>query len=340
MMLGHTDSRIKLPLIVGLWCGAIAHAEVRTNEPSGVLTLAQVQHLVETRHPALRSARLESEAADSRVTQATLRPNPAFALDAENFGGRDDLNGFDGAEYTAQLEQTIEFGGKRGKRIRVAEIEKRLTGFDVAARRLDLRAEAIRRFVALQGAQERQSLGNEAVALAEEFVKAVATRVQAGKASPMEEEKARILLAQQKTGLDSAERALHVARLQLSAMWGSVIPVFDRASGDLSAIQPVPDLASLVSRITANPDVARWDAELEQRDGVGEQERAVRVPDVSLAGGIRRYSDTDSQAFVAGISIPLPLFDRNQGKIRESAILVEKARQDRLASISTVLANS
>lgn len=337
-MLRQAGSRIRLPLIASLWCGAIAHAEVQTNEPSGALTLAQVQSLVAARHPVLRAAHLESQAAWSRVTQAALRPNPGVALEAENFGGKDELSGFDGAEYTAQLEQTLELGGKRGKRVRVAETGMKLTGFDLAARQLDIRAETTFRFVSLQGAQERLALGKEAAALAEEFAKAVATRVQAGKASPMEEEKARILLAQQKTGLDSAERDLHVARLRLSALWGSPSPVFDRAVGDLSAIQPVSELALLSSRSSANPDVARWDAELEQRKAVLDQERAVRVPDVTVAGGIRRYSDTDSQAFVAGLSVPLPIFDRNQGKITESSLLLEKAKHERMAAEVEVMA--
>jgi cobalt-zinc-cadmium efflux system outer membrane protein len=272
------------------------------------------------------------EAADGRPAQAALRPNPGLSVEAENFAGRDDLRGFDGAEYTAQLEQTLEIGGKRGKRMHVAETEKQLAGFDLAARRLDILAETTRRFVAVLGAQERLVMSKEALALAEEFVKAVATRVQAGKSSPMEEEKAGILLAEQKTGLDSAARDLHVARIRLSAMWGSVTPTFNQASGELSDIPSVPDLASLAGRMTANPDLARWAVELEQRKAVLDQEQAARAPDVTLACGLRQYSDSDSQAFVAGISIPLPLFDRNQAKIKEAALLVEKADQERRAA--------
>lgn len=338
MKLGQAGNKIILPLIIALRCGAIARAEVLTNEPSGDLTLEQAQSLVEARNPMLRAAHLESEAAGSRVTQAALRPNPEVSLDAENFGGRNDLRGFDGAEYTAQLEHSLELGGKRAKRIRVAETERKLTGFDLAARRLDIRAETTRRYISLQGAQERLTLGIEAAALAEEFAKAVAARVQAGKASPMEEEKARILLAQQKTGLDSAERDLHVARLRLSALWGSAKPVFARASGDLSAIQPVPELAFISSSSSTNPDIARWEAELEKQKAVLDQERAGRAPDVTVAGGIRRYSDTDSHAFVVGLSVPLPIFDRNHDKIAESTLLVEKAKQERMAAEVEVMA--
>jgi cobalt-zinc-cadmium efflux system outer membrane protein len=318
--------------LVGLWCGTAAHAAMLTNEPTGELTLAQAQALADERHPELHAGRLESQAAESRVTHAALRPNPGLSLEAENFGGKDSLQGFNGAEYTVQLEQSLELGGKRGKRIRTAEVEKQLTGFDLAAKRLDVRAETGRRFAALQGAQERKALSKESLALAEEFVLAVAARVRAGKASPMEEDKAQILLAQQKTAMDSAQRDLQVARVRLSAMWGCHAPVFDRASGDLQVVAPLPEIASLTARMAANPDLARWAAELEQRQSVLGQERAARVPDVTLAGGIRRYSETDTEAFVVGLSVPLTVFARNQGKIREATLLVRKAEQQRRAA--------
>jgi cobalt-zinc-cadmium efflux system outer membrane protein len=332
MIIRRNVSKTVPLFLVGLWCGTAAHAAILTNEPTGELTLAQAQGLADARHPELHAGRLESLAAESRVRQAAIRPNPGLAMEAESFGGKDDLQGFDGAEYTVQLEQTLELGGKRGMRIRAAEAEKQLAGFDLAAKRLDIRAETGRRFVAVQGTQERLALSKESVSLAEEFVLAVEARVRAGKAAPMEEDKAQILLAQQRVAVDSAQRDLQVARVQLSAMWGSTTPTFARASGDLQTVLSLPELAAVTARMAANPDLARWAAELEQRQAVLGRERAARVPDVTLAGGLRRYSETDSEAFVAGISVPLPVFDRNQGKIREAILLVQKAEQQRRAA--------
>jgi len=315
--------------MIGLWCGIAAYAATATNQPIGEITLAQAQALAEERHPALQAARLETRAAGSRVIQSAVRPNPGFSMEVENFGGRNELQGFDGAEYTAQLEQTVELGGKRSKRIRVSEAEKKLTEFDLVAKRLDIVAETGRRFVALQGAQERWVLIKESLALAEEFVQAVSARVRAGKSAPMEEDKAQILLAQQKIAMDSALRDLQVARVQLAAMWGSQTPTFEHASGDLQSVPSLSDRATLSARMKANPDLARWTVELEQRQAAQRLERAALVPDVTLAGGVRKYSDADSSAFVAGLSIPLPVFDRNRGKIQEAAFLVQKAEQQR-----------
>lgn len=309
-----------------------AHAEPPANPPRFELTLSEAQRLADERHPAIRAARLEVDAARERVTQAGLRPNPELSVEAENFGGRNELKRFDGAEYTGEIGQTFELGGKRGKRLRVARADERLAAFDLAAQRLDVRAETARRFVDVLGAQERLALGRESLALAGEFERAVATRVQAGRAAPMELEKARVLLAQQQATLDGIERELHAARVRLSVMWGTWVPAFERVSGDLQELASTPEPAALAAHSASNPDLARWETELKQREAVLEEARAGRVPDVTVAGGMRRFAETGDDAFVAGVSIPLPVFDRNQGRVREAALLAEKAVQQRLAA--------
>ncbi|MEI6969991.1 MAG: TolC family protein [bacterium] len=318
----HSALLLLLTVCHGL-CLAVHAAE----EPTGILTLAQALALAEERYPELNSARLDVHAAECRVTRASTRQNPTLSFEAENFGGKDEQKGFDTAEYTAQLEQTMELGGKRGKRIRVAQSEQKLSTLDMQRTRLDGRAETARRFISLLGAQEQVALGRESLVLAEELVQAVAARVCAGKGSPMDEDKARILLAQEKAALETAQGQHEVARVQLAAMWGSASPRFDRAAGDLQTVPPVPDLPGLVVRLAANPDLARWAAAVEQCRAVLARERAARLPDVTLAGGVRRSAETDSQAFLASLSIPLPVFDSNQGNVHEAKLILEKVEQ-------------
>ncbi len=332
-------------LLVGLWWGttALGHVENSTNELKGEIRLAEALNLADSLQPEIHASRLDVQVAKSLVAQAALRSNPGFSLDAENFGGKNELKGVDAAEYTAALEQTLELGGKRRKRVRVAEFDQQLIAFDLARKRLDIRAETVRRFVALQGAQERLALSKESVELAEDLERSVAARVRAGKVAATDAEKAGILLAQQKLARNKAQSEVQLARIKLSAMWGSVSPGFERASGNLASIPSLPELSVLELRMEANPDLARWATELEQRQASLVQQKAGRLPDLTVSGGIRRYSETDSQSFVAGISVQLPLFDRNQGKVREAVIMIEKAAQQHRAikvTASAVLAES
>jgi outer membrane protein, heavy metal efflux system len=327
----HIRSTIKIAILAAGVCCAAAAAPAQETPPVQI-TLAQALKQAEEQNPALRAARLELRAAENRRAQAALRQNPGFSVEAENFAGRDDLHGFDGTEYTAQLEQSIELGGKRARRVGVAEAARKLTEFNVAAKSLDVRAETSRRFVALQGAQERIRLSKESTELAEAFLSAVAARVLSGKVSPMDEDKARILLTQQRTAMEAARRELQAARMRLSAMWGCPKPDFETAQGDMQTIGELPELPALMSRMTANPDLARWAVERDQRSAVLTQEKAARLPDVTLAAGVRWFAETESEAFVAGLSIPLPLLNRNQGGVGEAAALLEKVEQERLAA--------
>ncbi|MEI8241843.1 MAG: TolC family protein [bacterium] len=296
-------------------------------EPAGKLVLTQALALAEARHPELRAAQCGVQAADGRATQAAALPNPALGVEAENFGGSGAERRFDAAEYTAQIEQTLELGGKRGHRRRVATAEWQLSGFDLDAARLDIRAETSRRFVSVLGAQALAELAREAVALAEAVAKTVDARVEAGKVSPMEQEKAQILLAQKRIARAQALQVLATARVQLAAQWGSTRPAFEDASGDLPALPSVPPLPVLLARLPGNPDVARWAGELARAQAVLSQEQTARVPDLTVAAGVRRANETDSYTLVAGVSVPLPLFDRKQGSIREAESLLARAQQ-------------
>jgi len=49
-------------------------------------------------------------------------------------------------------------------------------------------------------------------------------------------------------------------------------------------------------------------------------ENAKKIPDLTVSGGVRRLNENDDTAFVMGFSVPLPLFDRNQGALRRPVI--------------------
>ena len=56
------------------------------------------------------------------------------------------------------------------------------------------------------------------------------------------------------------------------------------------------------------------------------------VPDLSLFGGVRHYNERDDAAFVFGLGLPLPVFNRNQGAIRAAEIELQKAEYERKAT--------
>src|SRR5690242_2933969 len=91
--------------------------------------------------PALKAARLEIEAKRGEAIQAGLRPNPDVAVAAEDVGP-DDL-----AEYTLEFAQAFELGGKRVKRLREAQLDMSVAGWEYEAARVQLASQTAKTFV-------------------------------------------------------------------------------------------------------------------------------------------------------------------------------------------------
>jgi outer membrane protein, heavy metal efflux system len=107
-------------------------------------------------------------------------------------------------------------------------------------------------------------------------------------------------------------------------------------AGDLDRAPSVDALDSLVGRLARNPRVARFAAERGRRSAMLAGEHAATIPDVRLRGGVRQQEATDSTGFVAGFSVPLPLFNRNQGAIRAAREILAKTDADEAAALASV----
>lgn len=307
------------------------------NDPTGTIILRQALSLALMRNPNLSASSWEIRAKEAQVLQSGLLPNPEFELEVENFGGDGEFSGFDGIDTTFQLSQLVELGGKRSKRIRISELEWELAEWDYEYLRLDVFAKTTKAFVDVLSAQERLTLSEELVSLAERVYNIVLERVRAGKVSPVEKTKASVILGSNRIKLERAKRDLEAARKRLASMWGSTTPTFEKVSGQLDVVKPIPSIEQLIQRVSQNPNIIRWATEMEKRKVAVELENAESIPDVTLSGGIRTFNETNSNAFVLGVSIPLPLFDRNQGNTLEAKYKLTKTDEDRKASELQVL---
>jgi len=306
-------------------------ASVRIEEPTGVITLRQALALALMKNPELAAFSWEARAREAQALQARLLPNPELDVEVENFGGTGVFGGLDEAETTVQLGQLVELGGKRSKRKRAATLDQNLAGWDYEIGRIQVFTETSKAFVDVLVAQKRTELNEEFVWLAEQVLDAVAERVRAGKVSPIEEVKARVALSVRLIEKGRAEEELAAARKVLATTWGGTAPTFSAARGDLERSPELPSFEALSERVADNPEMARWLIEIERRRAVLEMERAGRFPDVTLSGGVRYFGPTDDWSFVAGVSIPIPVFNRNQGATLEAQYRLAKTEEQHRA---------
>jgi cobalt-zinc-cadmium efflux system outer membrane protein len=282
-------------------------------------------------------------AGEARTLQAGFAPNPEISAEFENFAGSNGLQGVEGSEITFSLRQVIEVAGKRHKRTRAAALDRDLAAWEYETARLDVRTQVVQAFVEVLSRQERLAVDAELVRLAEHVLRAAAARVKAGKVSPIEATRARVALSTSRIALERARRDLTVARERLAATWGGARPTFERAIGDLESLQTIPSVEALAQRVEQNPEMARWAIAMAQRQSAVTLEEANRVPDPTLGGGFRYFNESNNQAFLVDVSLPLPVFDRNQGNILEARYQLAKADAERRAaavSVRTALAET
>lgn len=309
----------------------IRHVAAATAEPVGPLDLRSALALALRFNPGLSAASREREASDAAVLQAGAWPNPVFDAQVEDLrrGNR---------TTTLQLSQPIELGGKRAARVTAAERARDQAASALLARRSELRASVITLFFEVLAAQERLRLAQDSVGLAEVATRAAANRVAAGKASPLEESRARVAEAGIRVELLQAEGALRSARQQLAALWGNPNPGFTQADGALDRL-PAAAAADVGGRLSAAPVLRHARLEVERRQALSDLEQARRMPAVTVSLGAKRVpadegmgSGSGRNQVVVGLSVPLPIFDTNRGNVAEALSREEKARDELAAA--------
>lgn len=318
--------------LAGLLRAAPALAQEPLPQPTGDVSLRDALALTLERSPELQTFAWEIRARDARAVQAGLMPNPELRTDVENVGGSGNRESFESTETTVRLAQLVELGGKRSKRRRLAELESELATWDYQTKRLLVLQETSKAFVKALAAQERMRLATDQERLAERAIAAVGASVDAGATSPVESTRAQVSLGRVQLARRRAEQELVVARATLAASWGDGTPTFDALVGDLARVTPPPPADVLTARLAAAPDLARWTTELAQRRASLDVEEAQRVPNVTIGAGGRHFSDNGDNAVVLEFSVPLPIFNRNQGGIAEAEHRLAKARAEQAAA--------
>lgn len=275
--------------------------------------------------PTVQAASIEIDAKRAEALQAGFRPNPELEGDVQNVGQ-------DVQESTLELSQVILLGGKRLKRIRAAELDVGVAAWDYEAVRLRVASTTAEAFVDVLASQDRIKILTELLDVAGKLSKAVGERVKAGAVSPVELKRADIEVTRAKAQLNEEKAVLTVAKRRLANNWGAPSTDFVSAQGELATTNHIPSPEQLSLYLDSNPDIARWLTEMTRREAVLSLARAQRIPDLTIGAGARNLNDADETGAVVSLSIPLPLFDRNQGNIAAAQTRIFKGRRESLAA--------
>lgn len=299
--------------------------------------LAQAQ----SNAPRLAEATASVRQAEGLARQAAARPNPTAGVEIENFSGSGPYRGTGQAESTFSIGQPIELGGKRSARIAAGRAGLEAARARLVQSRADYAFALAEAYAQAEAAERQVALAQESLALADEVLRVARALVGAGKEAELRSLQAQAAVTSARAALDTARAERAGAFSRLTALAGSPTPFTSLTESLLAA--PVVTTRLNINVLTT-PAVLAAEAEREAAARRVRVERTRAVPDVTVSAGFRRFSGDNSTALVAGVSVPIPVFDQNrgnitaaQGELQGAEARLNAARLDAEAELRTAL---
>jgi cobalt-zinc-cadmium efflux system outer membrane protein len=292
------------------------------------LTLVQVLRLVAANNFELVGFEHAVTAFDGLVQQAGVWSNPELELEIEEIGW--DRPGVSESEFRIGLAQELALWGSRSARRRVAQQDREAARIDHNIARFDLYADTKRRFYDLVHAQAEVTTTAASVELAEKFSEAIAVRVENGAGLAAELLMSELELQRIRLELGEVTSRLTEAQLALAAMYGGNTVALIALDDEIAPLEPA-DAARWEPLLTGGRDIAPLDAEEQVLRAQLDMEATTARPNPTLSAGYTRLQAEKANTFVLGLSLPLPVMDRNHGTraglASQSASLIELRRQ-------------
>ncbi len=297
------------------------------------LTLDQAVDLALRENPTLRAKGFEVDGTRAGEITAGLIPNPTASYLSEKFGAS-------GAqEHTATLGQTIELGGKRQRRLDSAKAQTRVTQAELQDVRRQVVFQVKKAFTDTLSAKAALALAEQNLRALQDVERLQRLRAEKGDISELELLRIQVQAYQFQRDAADARQAANAARVALRAVVGPerIADEFD-VEGELGFKDFTLTRNDLYRMALDNrPDIRAAEAAREKARADVNLARANAWWDVTPQLEYKR-TDTNEQTFGFGFSVPIRIFDRNQGEIARTR--AEVSRVDALRQAVAVQALS
>jgi outer membrane protein, heavy metal efflux system len=314
--------------VVVLFAVFAAPAAASAPERTAQLTLPDAVQLALQTNASIRAKQREHDATRAGETTAGLRPNPTASYLAEQLGS----SGVS-PQYTVALSQTIETGGKRSRRIDSARAVTRVSELELADLRRQVIAQVKKAFTDVLAADATVSLASENLQNVDELERLNLVRVEKGEIAELELLRVQTQRFAFERDLADARQAVQTAKIALRAVLGpEALGREFSVAGELAFRDIALDRDRLLRSLERRPDVLAAEAGREKARADVELAHANAWWDFAPQVQYQRIGQDNT--FGVGISIPLRVFDRNQGEIERTRAGVERADHVRDAAIT------
>jgi cobalt-zinc-cadmium efflux system outer membrane protein len=280
------------------------------------LTLAQALEMAESLQPQLAEAKAMVEAAEGRARQAGAFPNPEAIVGAQQipFGSSSENS----REYVAGVGQTIPLSGRLSKARQGELLDREVRARGLEVKRRDIRKRVHSAFATALYQEKAYQAQTEIRRNAEKAAVTTQARVEAGDALREDLARAEMEVARAKVEARRAEALREQALVALASAMGDGTLSVKSLAGTLDTTFEIPTLEALTANLAAQPERALAEADIRARNAQVDVAKAERIPDVKVELLYHRLESSQQNTMDVGLSIPLPLFNRNQGRLREA----------------------
>lgn len=322
---------------------ALAIAVSSAFAQSRSLTLEEALRRAEEVAPAVNIARARLAAGEAEVREANapLWNNPTVVVDGTY--RRIPQPGQSGervAEWALGLSQTFETGGQPRYRRAAAAATREALALEIPDAGRRLRLEVGERFYRVLASQQRVVIEREFQAIAEEASVLAGKRVTAGEDSRLDGNLARIEAERARNQAAASREALSRARGELAALLQLPLDSMPEVSGDPGPLAVPASRQEVLSRIAERPDILALAHRVEAARRRVDLERAARSPDITpaITGGREGPYDSRETFATLSVSVPLPVFRRNDAAIARAIAELTQAEIEQRSALSTARA--
>ena len=309
-----------------LYAGVEVWAEESRSRP---YALSDILALALERSPALASAAGAVKHSQGQQIAAGAYPNPSVLGSVGRGAIRDPSTGVHVTERTVTIEQPLEWTGKRQARQEAAAAGLAGANAGLEEAKLNLGTDVKVAFYQLLFSQRDAELAVQNLGMVEEVLRTVKLRVAAGEATSFDTMKATVELQKAQKEVARSRNALIVAKSRLNTLTAGALGKQFSVEGDFHSVKVEFDQDRMVAQaFEQHPGIRRLTKIAEQAERTVHLERESRVPNVSVQGSYHREAGDES--LTAGLSVPLPLWYRQQGEIEMALGTKHRAEAERV----------
>ncbi|RHR52583.1 TolC family protein [Parabacteroides sp. AF17-28] len=277
---------------------------------------------------SLIAERYNIDMAEAEVIQAKLFDNPVISLE-QNIYNRNNGKYFDvgrEGEAVVEIEQLIYIAGQRNKRVRLEKINKEMAVYQFEEVLRTLRGELKSKFIDLYYTQKSVSVYDREIGYLSTLLNVYKEQSAKGNVSLLEKSRVQALLLSLQQERNDLSNELVTLQGDLRLLLGLksselLEPLFDESVLEHIDLDKLP-FAELSARLSVRPDQKLAEAGIRASEADVRLQKSLAFPEVSLKGAYDRAGNFCNNYFAIGLSVSVPIFNRNQGNIKSARLSV------------------